>query len=68
VNRRKVLPLVEPANVLVNPATGQVRLMSMQAELEREKDRLKLLLDMTNTLVSNWSVAISFERSRRASG
>src|SRR5260370_4294316 len=26
---------------------------SMQAELEREKDRLKLLLDMTNTLVSN---------------
>ena len=25
----------------------------MQAELEREKDRLKLLLDMTNTLVSN---------------
>src|SRR5258707_3846076 len=26
---------------------------SMQAELEREKDRLNLLLDMTNTLVSN---------------
>jgi len=26
---------------------------SMQAELEHEKDRLKLLLDMTNTLVSN---------------
>src|SRR5713101_3351966 len=26
---------------------------SMQAVLEREKDRLKLLLDMTNTLVSN---------------
>src|SRR5258708_34197932 len=26
---------------------------SMQAELEREKNRLKLLLDMTNTLVSN---------------
>src|SRR5258708_37942304 len=25
----------------------------VQAELEREKDRLKLLLDMTNTLVSN---------------
>ena len=25
----------------------------MQAELEREKDRLKLLLDMTNTPVSN---------------
>src|SRR6266436_2473634 len=25
----------------------------MQAELEHEKDRLKLLLDMTNTLVSN---------------
>jgi len=25
----------------------------MQAELEREKDRLKLLLEMTNTLVSN---------------
>jgi formate hydrogenlyase transcriptional activator len=25
----------------------------MQAELERERDRLKLLLDMTNTLVSN---------------
>jgi formate hydrogenlyase transcriptional activator len=26
---------------------------SIQAELERERDRLKLLLDMTNTLVSN---------------
>jgi formate hydrogenlyase transcriptional activator len=26
---------------------------SIEAELEREKDRLKLLLDMTNTLVSN---------------
>ncbi len=26
---------------------------SSQAELEHEKDRLKLLLDMTNTLVSN---------------
>ncbi len=26
---------------------------SMQAELEHEKDRLKLLLDVTNTLVSN---------------
>src|SRR5258708_32455508 len=26
---------------------------SMQAELEREKDRQKLVLDMTNTLVSN---------------
>src|SRR6266853_4067901 len=25
----------------------------VQAELEREKDRLKLLLDITNTLVSN---------------
>jgi len=25
----------------------------MQAELEHEKDRLKLLLDVTNTLVSN---------------
>src|SRR5260370_24394026 len=27
---------------------------SMQANVEREKDRLKLLLDMTNGLVANW--------------
>ena len=43
---------MSPAPAPVKALTAQES-NSMQAELEREKDRLKLLLDMTNTLVSN---------------
>src|SRR5713101_8271291 len=41
-------PSPTPVKALTTQASN-----SMQAELEREKDRLKLLLEMTNTLVSN---------------
>src|SRR5229473_1501758 len=41
-------PSPTPVKALTTQASN-----SMQAELEREKNRLKLLLDMTNNLVSN---------------
>src|SRR5713226_7081835 len=44
----KMSPSPTPVKALTTHASN-----SMQAELEREKDRLKLLLEMTNTLVSN---------------
>src|SRR5260370_11026683 len=43
---------MSPSPTPVKALTMQVS-NSMQAELEREKDRLKLLLDITNTPVSN---------------
>jgi hypothetical protein len=37
-----------------------------QAELQRERDRLKLLLDVNSSVSQTWSCAISFEPSRQA--